>query len=177
MNQPFNYQPQLQNEMVLLRPMRQSDFEHLYKIGQNPKIWEQHQNPDRGLFENFQVFFNEGMDMNTAFVILDQKTQNIIGSSRYKMVSETHKAIEIGWTFLDPRFWGGRYNQSFKKLMIDHAFTYFDYVIFNIDQNNIRSQKAVQKLGGILISKEGHLAHLHTTKTTGLTFIIAKESW
>lgn len=59
--------------------------------------------------------------------------------------------------------------------MIEHAFKNFRYVLFHVDQNNLRSQKAVQKLGGVLVSKDGSLKHLSTTVETGLTFVLTKS--
>ena len=70
------------------------------------------------------------MDSKGAFVIIDKGTQQIIGSSRYKVSPNSPKAIEIGWTFLSRDYWGGNYNKSFKNLMIAHAFKHFDYILF-----------------------------------------------
>jgi len=58
--------------------------------------------------------------------------------------------------------------------MIAHAFQYVDYILFHIDQNNLRSQRAVKKLGGRLITRPGPLKHLHTLVVTGLTFVLEK---
>ena len=74
-------------------------------------------------------------------------------------------------------YWGGIYNQSFKSLLISYAFQHFEYITFHVDQNNLRSQKAVTKLGGVLIDREGELSHLHTSKKSGVTFILRKSEW
>ncbi len=172
----ISLQPTLENDLVLLRPLRVDDFQNLYNAANDPKIWELHQNPDRWKQDVFRDFFRGAMDSNGAFVIIDKATKAIIGSSRFRRHESDGHAVEIGWTFLSRDFWGGTYNQSFKSLMIDYAFKYFDHVLFNVDQNNFRSQKAVKKLGGELIDKNGKFGHLHTTKSTGLTFIISKNS-
>jgi RimJ/RimL family protein N-acetyltransferase len=57
--------------------------------------------------------------------------------------------IEIGWTFLTRRYWGGRYNWEMKQLMLAHAFKFVENVIFYVGENNIRSQKAMEKIGAI----------------------------
>jgi RimJ/RimL family protein N-acetyltransferase len=57
--------------------------------------------------------------------------------------------IEIGWTFLTRRYWGGRYNWEMKQLMLAHAFKFVETVVFLVGQDNIRSQKAMEKIGGI----------------------------
>ncbi len=171
----INLQPRLENDLVLVRPLRVEDFEKLYQVANDPAIWELHQNPDRHELSVFKQFFKEAMASNGAFVIIDKLTNTIIGSSRYRLAEHSEEAVEIGWTFLSRDYWGGRYNKSFKTLLLDYAFRYFEYVVFHVDQNNFRSQKAVQKLGGTLIDKNGPLRHLHTATKTGLTFVLIKE--
>lgn len=172
-----NLQPTLENDLVLLRPIRIEDFENLYKVAQDPLIWSLHQNSDRYQLPVFKQFFKDAIDSRSAFVVIDTTSNEIIGSSRYKLTEDSEKAVEIGWTFLSRDFWGGTYNKSFKGLMINHAFQYFDYILFHVDQNNFRSQKAVKKLGGTLIDKNGTLSHLHTAVGTGLTFVLYKTDF
>ncbi|MEM8508431.1 MAG: GNAT family N-acetyltransferase [Bacteroidota bacterium] len=169
-------QPTLENELVHLRPLQSEDFPALYEVAKDPKIWELHQNPDRYTLPVFKMFFEEAMASNGAFAILEKKSGLIIGSSRFKLHPIANDAVEIGWTFLGRAYWGGIYNTSFKSLMINHAFQHFDYILFNVDQHNYRSQKAVKKLGGKHIEKDGVLGHLHTEKPTGLTFVIEKTA-
>ena len=59
--------------------------------------------------------------------------------------------IEIGWTFLARSYWGSRYNGEMKQLMLQHALQFVESVIFLIGPENIRSRKAVEKIGGILV--------------------------
>lgn len=169
-----NLQSTLENDLVILRPLRIDDFEALYKVASDPKIWELHQNPNRWELEVFKDFFKGAIDSKGAFVIIDKGTKQIIGSSRFKRPENSQEAIEIGWTFLSRDYWGGRYNKSFKSLMMDYAFEHFDYILFHVDHQNYRSQRAVQKLGGKLLDKKGSLGYLHTPKETGLTFILRK---
>lgn len=168
-------QPTLENELVLLRPLLQEDFESLYEVASDPLIWEQHQNPDRWKKEVFEDFFQGALDSKGALAIFDAKTSQIIGSSRFKPSERSEKAVEIGWTFLSRGYWGGTYNKSFKTLMLNHAFKYFDYVLFHVNENNLRSQKAVRKLGGKLGSElTGDLSYLNCIKRNTMTFILSK---
>ncbi|MEM1257024.1 MAG: GNAT family N-acetyltransferase [Bacteroidota bacterium] len=169
-----NLQPTLENDLVLMRALEIKDFEALYEVASNPKIWELHQNPDRWELPIFKDFFKGALDSKGAFVIIDKATNGIIGSSRFKRPENSQEAIEIGWTFLSRAYWGGVYNASFKSLMIAYAFEHFDYILFHVDHQNHRSQRAVEKLGGVLLDKKGSLGYLHTPKETGLTFILYK---
>jgi RimJ/RimL family protein N-acetyltransferase len=59
--------------------------------------------------------------------------------------------VEIGWTFLARSHWGGEYNGEMKQLMLRHAFRFVKRAAFLIGPQNIRSQKAIERLGGIRV--------------------------
>jgi RimJ/RimL family protein N-acetyltransferase len=88
-----------------------------------------------------------------AFVVIDRKTQEIIGSSRYFGFDSGKREIEIGWTFLARSHWGGKYNAELKRLMLGHAFKFVESVVFLIGPTNVRSQKALEKIGGVLTER------------------------
>src|SRR5262249_49326673 len=75
--------------------------------------------------------------------------QAIIGSSRYHDYKPDGREIEIGYTFLDRAHWGGKYNAEMKRLMLDHAFQFVESVVFSVGRTNLRSQKALEKIGAI----------------------------
>jgi RimJ/RimL family protein N-acetyltransferase len=112
-----------------------------------------HPSRDRYEEEVFKEFFREALESGGAFVVIDRKTQKIIGSSRYFGFEPTKREIEIGWTFLARSHWGGKYNGELKRLMLDHAFRFVESVVFLIGPTNVRSQKAVEKIGGVLIER------------------------
>ena len=62
--------------------------------------------------------------------------------------------MEIGWTFLETKFWGGAYNRELKSLMLDHAFRFVDRVLFVVGENNFRSQKALEKIGAKFLKRK-----------------------
>src|ERR1700730_15977768 len=148
---PFDLQPILKSELLELRPLRAEDFHDLYAVASDPLIWEQHPARDRYQEEVFKEFFREALASGGAFVVIDRKTQKIIGSSRYFGFEPGKREIEIGWTFLARSYWGGKYNGEVKRLMLDHAFKFVESVVFLIGPTNVRSQKAVEKIGGVLI--------------------------
>jgi RimJ/RimL family protein N-acetyltransferase len=72
------------------------------------------------------------------------------------------KLVEIGWTFLARRHWGGAYNGELKQLMLRHAFRFVDSVVFFINPENLRSQRSAEKIGGVLGERpdaEGRLVY------------------
>jgi N-acetyltransferase len=149
----FEFQPVLEDELLLLRPIREDDFDALYKAASDPLIWEQHPARDRWQRDVFTEYFRGAIDSGGAFVVIDKKSGEVIGSSRYVIVKESENAIEIGWTFLARQYWGGVYNLAMKRLMIDHALRFVENVLFYIGENNMRSRKAVEKLGGVLVTE------------------------
>jgi len=78
----------------------------------------------------------------------------VIGSSRFHCYDLVRSEIEIGWTFLARSHWGGAYNAELKRLMLAHAFKFVDNVIFFIGATNIRSQRAMEKIGGIRVGSK-----------------------
>jgi RimJ/RimL family protein N-acetyltransferase len=145
--QTFNLQPTLENEFIKIVPLKEENFETLYHIASDRLIWEQHPNKDRYKREVFETFFKGAMESKGAFLVYDRKTNTPIGSSRYYEVDHDNRSVAIGYTFLAKDHWGGTYNTALKSLMINHAFEWFDAVILHIGANNIRSQKAAERIG------------------------------
>jgi len=84
--------------------------------------------------------------------------------------------VEIGWTFLERAFWGGTYNREMKSLMLDHAFKFVDRVVFVVGENNLRSQRALQKIGARFL-KRVQSAMPDGTVTMNLVFVIERSGW
>lgn len=154
----FELQPTLSGTLLQLRPLRLEDYAALYAAASDPEIWEQHPNSDRYKEEVFKGYFDSAVESRGALVVLDRATNEIIGSSRYYGLDEAASQVEIGWTFLTTAYWGGTYNRELKKLMLDHAFKYVDNVLFFVGPQNMRSRKAVEKLGAINIGTRSRFA-------------------
>jgi N-acetyltransferase len=145
----FELQPHLVGDLIELRPLRPEDWEALFAVASDPLIWEQHPASDRYREDVFREFFQGALESGGAFVAIDRATQKIIGSSRYFGHDPAKREIEIGWTFLARSHWGGKYNREMKRLMLDHAFQFVDSVVFLVGPANSRSQRAVEKIGGV----------------------------
>ena len=143
----FDPQPTLAGDLLHLRPLRADDFEALFRVASDPRIWEQHPEPERCHEPVFRKFFRDALYSGGALVAVHAATGEIIGSSRYHGYDAEKSVVEIGWTFLARAYWGGRYNGELKRLMLDHAFQSVDRVIFVIGPDNLRSRRAVEKIG------------------------------
>lgn len=147
----FDLQPVLQGALVVLRPLRPADYEDLYAVAADPLIWEQHPANNRHESTVFRKFFDEAIDSGGALIAIDANTRSAIGSSRFYGYDERNSEIEIGWTFLARSHWGGRYNGEMKRLMLHHAFRFVSNVVFLVGRQNIRSQKALEKIGAVRV--------------------------
>ena len=151
----MNLQPaHLKNDIVWLEPLKQEHFEELYLVASDPLIWEQHPNPDRYKLDAFTNYFKGAMESGGAFIIRDTLSGKALGSSRYCAYDAANKEIQIGYTFFSRVCWGRSINKAVKKLMLTHAFNDVDKVAFYVGANNIRSQKAMEAIGGIKVREE-----------------------
>jgi len=163
----FNLQPTLNGHLLHLRPLTPSDFDALFAVASDPLIWEQHPHSDRYKKEVFQAFFNDALASGGALIAIDNQTSRIIGSSRFANLDEHKSEIEIGWTFLARSHWGGRYNREMKHLMLKHALRFVKTVVFLVGPKNLRSQRALAKIGAIPAS-----SLIHPTRGENLVFKI-----
>jgi RimJ/RimL family protein N-acetyltransferase len=147
----FDLQPILRGELLGLRPLQPLDFHDLYAVASDPLIWEQHPIKDRYKEKVFKGFFREALESGGALIATDAKNGEIIGSSRFHGYDKQKSEIEIGWTFLARSRWGGICNREMKQLMLRHAFKFVNSVIFLIGPQNLRSQRAMEKIGGVRV--------------------------
>jgi N-acetyltransferase len=165
---PFDLQPTLKGTLLQLRPLREEDWADLFAVAADPLIWEQHPEPDRYTEKVFRGFFREAMDSGGALIVIDAQDGRVIGSSRFHAYDPEKSEIEIGWTFLARRYWGGAYNREMKQLMLQHAL-FVRRVNFLVGAQNFRSQKAMEKIGGV--RKESRI----DPKTGGLNLVFELE--
>ncbi|MBD3163159.1 MAG: GNAT family N-acetyltransferase, partial [Candidatus Latescibacteria bacterium] len=145
----FDLQPVLTGRLLTLRPLSPDDLEDLYAVASDPLIWEQHPVKSRCERAGFENFFRESLASGGALIAFDNATGRAIGSSRYYGLDEGKSEVEIGWTFLARSHWGGTYNAEMKELMLRHAFRFVRRVIFLVGPENVRSQRATEKVGAV----------------------------
>ena len=143
-------QPTLVGDKLMLRPLTESDWEAMYVVASDPLLWEVHPAWDRFKKPVFREYFAGAIASRGALAVIDRATGIIIGGSRYANFVPERNESEIGWSFLARAYWGGAYNREMKTLMLTHALRFFDSIRFNIGATNIRSRRAVEKIGARL---------------------------
>ncbi len=159
MSDGIDLQPVLTGDLVQLRPIRAEDWAEMYAAGSDPLIWAGHPITDRWQEPLFRQFFDDALASGAAFAIVDRASGRIVGTSRYHGHDPATREVEIGWTFLTRDCWGGGHNGEAKRLLIDHAFGFVDSIIFVVGETNLRSRRAVEKLGGRLRATFDRLIH------------------
>jgi len=144
-----DFQPKLVGPTVVVRPVSGDDWPELFQAGSDPEIWKVHRRSDRYSEPAFREYFDSAVASKMAFVFVDRANDRLIGSSRYYGYKPERGEIEIGWTFMVRSHWGGRANRQVKRLMLDHAFTVVDTVIFWVGEKNWCSQGAMTKISGV----------------------------
>ncbi len=172
----MNIQPILGNKNFKLIPLQETDFERLFAVASDPKVWEQHPNKDRYKREVFENFFKGAMESKGAFLILDKISNEVLGSTRFYDFNEKENTILIGYTFYGTNSWGKNVNPQLKKLMLDYIFQFVETVIFHVGKENIRSQKAMERLGAEKVREE-EIAYFGELPKTNVVFEIKKENW
>ena len=143
----------MKTERLILRPWTEEDAASLYKYAQNPNIGPIAGWPPHTSIENSREVIRDILSAPETYAVVLKETNEPIGSSRFYDYNENEKSVLIGYTFIGRKFWGNGYNKALKKLMMDHAFQYVDTIYFHIGAFNIRSLKAIEKLGATKIDE------------------------
>jgi N-acetylmuramic acid 6-phosphate etherase len=144
-----NWQPTLRGEHVQLRPIRADDLDALHAAAADPLVWEQHSERNRHERPVFERFFAGALECGGGLVALDA-AGHVIGSSRYYDWDPSDRSVVIGYTFLARAHWGTSANREMKRLMLDHAFRWAKTAWFHVSPGNVRSQRALERIGARL---------------------------
>lgn len=143
----------LVGEIIKLVPMDELHFEELTFIGNETKIWEFIPTDMSTKEKRFQTFANAMIQRENGiqfpFIIYHQYENKIIGSTRLMNIELEHKKLEIGWTWLHPDYWATAVNLECKQLLLNFCFEELKAIRVQLktDENNIRSRKAILKIG------------------------------
>lgn len=181
---PIPHPSILSGELVELRPLEKEHFAELDALAKEPRIWEFY-TVNGGNSESLMKAMQGGLDdrdkgTQYPFVIYHKAHNKLIGSTRFIDVQPLHNKLEIGWTWLHPDYWASAVNFECKLLLLTFAFESLGVyrVQFKVDVRNMRSRKAVEKIGG---TAEGILRNdmvrENGTKRDSVYFSIIDADW
>ncbi len=172
----FSIQSVLENDQAILEPLSAQDFDVLYALASDPRVWEQHPNKERWKKDAFTTYFEGAIESKGAFKIIDKASGEVAGGTRFYEYNAEGKSIAIGYTFYATKYWGTGINPSVKKLMLDYAFQFVDTVIFHIGATNLRSQIAIGRVGAVKVGEQTIAYHGEAPKLN-FVYEIKKEDW
>lgn len=149
----MNFTPTLANNMVKLSPLNLSNFHELIPVASQKKL-VQYSPSDIETPKALRYYVKIALQqrenkISIPFIIFDKKKQQYAGSTSYMSINAKDKTLEIGSTWIGSEFQGTGLNTHVKHLMLHYAFEEmgFEKVEFRVDERNIASRKAVEKLG------------------------------
>jgi RimJ/RimL family protein N-acetyltransferase len=173
----FDKQPLLHGELVRLRPLIATDYDELYSVASDPELWTLHPARDRWREPIFRPLFQASLESGGAMVVIDNGSDRIIGSSRYHVPEPGSGRAEVGWSFLSRSHWGGAWNREVKRLLLTHAFQFVDAVYFRVAETNLRSRRAMEKLGARLADQTDILTMPDGTPVMHVVYEISKTEF
>ncbi|KAB2332291.1 GNAT family N-acetyltransferase [Cytobacillus depressus] len=174
----------LENEIVCLKEMEENDADGVFEASQDELIWK-HMTLNIAIKEDAVEFVQKALILKEKgiefpFVIIDKRTKQIIGSTRFLDLHMEHKRLEIGYTWLNPKYWRTKTNTNCKYLLLEYCFEKLNLrrVQLKTDHENFRSQQAIERIGGI---KEGilrnHMIRQDGTARHSVMYSITQEEW
>ncbi|PTQ94018.1 RimJ/RimL family protein N-acetyltransferase [Mucilaginibacter yixingensis] len=152
----------LEDDLVKLEPLESKHFDALRAIAADKRIWEFYP-ADYSDADHINDALTKALEEREKgsqypFVIIDRRLDKVIGSTRFLDIQPAHRKLEIGWTWLHPDYWATNLNTACKLLLLQYCFETLKTVRVQLktDENNLRSRKAIQKIGGQF---EGILRH------------------
>jgi RimJ/RimL family protein N-acetyltransferase len=145
----------LRGQVIDLLPLEQEHFDELHTAASDKRIWEFYPG-DWSQREKFDRIYNGTLSLREKgleypFVVLHKASNKIIGSTRFLDIIPYDKRLEIGGTWYMPEYWATAVNFDCKLALLTFAFETLDAhrVQLKTQHNNIRSRKAIEKIGGI----------------------------
>lgn len=178
--------PLLRGKYIYLELAGESDREPIRPLAKDERIWEFTKTLliDDGYDAMFDRYFDDALALagvsGQAFVIRAVADGRILGMTRFLNIDRKERRLEIGHTWYLPGIWGQVYNKECKLLLLQLALETLGYnrVEFRVAHQNIRSQKAVEKIGGI---REGvlrkHMIRNDGSRRDTVVFSIIDDEW
>ena len=146
----FDLQPLLVGPRLTLRPLRADDLEPLWQVSKDPLIWALHPESHAPSAPASSASSSGRWPRAARSRSSTTRTGSVIGSSRFYDWDPGAREVAIGYTFLARRYWGGEANREMKRLMIEHALQQADCIWFHVATSNLRSRRAMEKIGARL---------------------------
>ncbi len=138
---------------VDLDPLERSHFDELYEVGLDPSIWSLTVNVVN-CKDDLKRYLEKALSekdrgISLPFVTREKASGRAVGSTRFGNFDLAHKRVEIGWTWINPKWQRTVVNTEAKLLMLTHAFEEWSCIRVELktDVLNERSRSAILRIG------------------------------
>ena len=163
----------LEGEYVRLEPMRGDHLPDILRAGMDESIWKWTTNVVKTEADLERYVRTALTDLANGvalpFVTIERESGTVVGSTRFGNIDEANRKVEIGWTWINPKWQRTAINTEAKLLMLTHAFEVWDClrVELKTDSNNEKSRNAMLRIGATeegtlrnhMITESGRLRH------------------
>lgn len=175
----------LEDDVVLLRPLQLTDYDHLKKFAiYQPELWKYSLVNVAGE-ENLKRYIQEALNLKSTekefpFIVFDKRVQQYAGSTRFYDIQLSNKTLQLGFTWYGKEFHGTGLNKHCKYLLLEFAFEKMgmERVEFRADNNNEKSVAAMKSIGctveGVL---RQNLILPDGTRRDSIILSILKNEW
>ena len=140
---------------VRLEPLTLEHVDGLARVGLDPDLWRLNPTAVTNA-DDMRDYVAAALDeqrrgIALPFAVVDQASDQVIGSTRYGNIVLEHHRLEIGWTWYAVRYQRTAANTEAKLLLLTHAFEVLGAmrVEFKTDALNVRSRTAIVRLGAV----------------------------
>jgi RimJ/RimL family protein N-acetyltransferase len=175
----------LEDERVLLRPLKPEDVEHLMPFSLNePELWRFSLITGYGR-ENMENYVGKALVAQKAgteypFIVFDKQANAYAGLTRFYDIQLAHKTLQLGYTWYGEQFQGSGLNRHCKFLLLSFAFDELgmERVEFRADNTNARSLAAMKGIGCTIegVLRSSYIKADGTRRDSAILSIL-KEEW
>lgn len=148
--------PTLIGRHASLVPLSLAHAAELFDAGNDDETWLYMPRPALRSQEDAESMIRQALRESAdgselPFAVIETRSGRAVGSTRYLDVRPAHRALEIGWTWIGPRWQRSAINTECKLLLLAHAFEALSAhrVTLKTDGRNVRSQRAIERIGGV----------------------------
>jgi RimJ/RimL family protein N-acetyltransferase len=175
----------LEDETVLLRPLKSDDFKYLLNFSINePEIWEFNiggANGEENLLKYIDNAINQReREKEYPFIIFDKRTNEYVGSTRFYNIVLELNTIEVGYTWYGKKYQGTGINKNCKYLMFDFAFDQLGVERIGLGANS-KNTRSINAMKGVGCTEEGILRSRsfdqNGNRIDSIILSILKDEW
>ena len=175
----------LRGGRVRLEPLALQHAQDLMKAASRDEVWTYLDEPTPTSMDAIESLIREalgeqGRGLRIPFAVILIEEEKAIGSISYINIERNHRALEIGWAWLDRTRWQEGIGRESAYLLMHYAFEELGAtrVVFKADARNARSRKTIESLGAVHEGVFRNHRILRTGKPRDSAFYsLIKEDW